>query len=199
MGPRGSLKHASLVSSLNSIVSTSTNGFTRSSDSNSNGSTSSFSHLLSLPPDSAPFKLLLLDGFIHSTDKEALSSLVMQLGLVDELKGISYGECMELLFSRLRSNYCWTRESTKTNDVLNKDRKSTLPLILVLDEFQQFALHPGQRMLYNLFDLVQSGTLPLCVVGITSRLDYSELLEKRVKSRYSFILYYFMKIIILLL
>lgn len=54
-----------------------------------------------------------------------------------------------------------------------------------LDEFDLFANHKNQSLLYNLFDIAQSRQNPLCVVGITCRLDVVELLEKRVKSRYS--------------
>lgn len=58
-------------------------------------------------------------------------------------------------------------------------------VVLVLDEFDLFAYHKNQSLLYNLFDIAQSKQNPLCVIGITCRLDVVELLEKRVKSRYS--------------
>lgn len=58
-------------------------------------------------------------------------------------------------------------------------------VVLVLDEFDMFAYHKNQSLLYNLFDIAQSKQNPLCVIGITCRLDVVELLEKRVKSRYS--------------
>jgi origin recognition complex subunit 4 len=55
----------------------------------------------------------------------------------------------------------------------------------VLDNFDLFASHPNQALLYNLFDIVQHQRSSLAVVGITSRLDALDLLEKRVKSRFS--------------
>jgi origin recognition complex subunit 4 len=48
-----------------------------------------------------------------------------------------------------------------------------------------FCAHHNQTLLYNLFDVAQSAQTPICVLGITSRLDVVELLEKRVKSRFS--------------
>lgn len=48
-----------------------------------------------------------------------------------------------------------------------------------------FCAHHNQSLLYNLFDVAQSARLPICVLGVTSRLDVIELLEKRVKSRFS--------------
>jgi len=48
-----------------------------------------------------------------------------------------------------------------------------------------FTHHKNQTLLYNLFDVSQSAQAPVCVVGLTARLDVMELLEKRVKSRFS--------------
>lgn len=62
--------------------------------------------------------------------------------------------------------------------------------IIVLDAFDLFALHPRQSLLYCLLDTVQScraelGSKGLAVIGLTSRVDTIQLLEKRVKSRFS--------------
>jgi origin recognition complex subunit 4 len=54
-----------------------------------------------------------------------------------------------------------------------------------LEEFDLFCAHHNQTLLYNLFDVAQSAQAPICVVGITCRLDVIELFEKRVKSRFS--------------
>ncbi|CAG2069063.1 unnamed protein product, partial [Timema podura] len=58
-------------------------------------------------------------------------------------------------------------------------------VIFVLEEFDLFCGHHNQTLLYNLFDVAQSAQAPICVVGVTARLDVTELLEKRVKSRFS--------------
>lgn len=58
-------------------------------------------------------------------------------------------------------------------------------LIFIIEEFDLFCAHHNQTLLYNLFDIAQSAQTPICVLGITSRLDVVELLEKRVKSRFS--------------
>lgn len=54
-------------------------------------------------------------------------------------------------------------------------------VIIVLDEFEVFC-DKNQYLLYNFFDLIQYVGYIL-VIGITSRFDCIELLEKRVKSR----------------
>jgi len=58
-------------------------------------------------------------------------------------------------------------------------------MVFVLDEFERFAQRPRQTLLYTLLDFMQANETPIAVIGITSRLDAIELLEKRVKSRFS--------------
>ena len=64
----------------------------------------------------------------------------------------------------------------------DKKRQS---VIFILDEFDQFTHHHNQHLLYNLFDMCQSKTTPIGVIGLTTRQDVVELMEKRVKSRFS--------------
>ncbi|KAJ1952198.1 origin recognition complex subunit 4, partial [Dispira parvispora] len=68
---------------------------------------------------------------------------------------------------------------------LKKGGRRENPIVFILDEFDLFSQHPKQTLLYTLFDVVQSHQLPVLVIGITARLDAVELLEKRVKSRFS--------------
>jgi origin recognition complex subunit 4 len=64
------------------------------------------------------------------------------------------------------------------------------PVIVVLDAFDLFALHPRQSLLYCLLDTVQNCRASarnqgIAVIGVTNRVDTIQLLEKRVKSRFS--------------
>lgn len=64
------------------------------------------------------------------------------------------------------------------------------PTIVIVDAFDLFALHARQALLYCLLDTVQScrvgaGSKGLAVVGVTTRIDTINMLEKRVKSRFS--------------
>ncbi|KIK98042.1 hypothetical protein PAXRUDRAFT_824314 [Paxillus rubicundulus Ve08.2h10] len=64
------------------------------------------------------------------------------------------------------------------------------PTVVILDAFDLFAQHARQSLLYCLFDTVQScrtgqGNNGLAVIGVTARIDTINLLEKRVKSRFS--------------
>jgi len=63
------------------------------------------------------------------------------------------------------------------------------PTIVVLEGFDLFALHGRQALLYCLLDTAQSchagkGNKGIAVVGVTTRVDTINLLEKRVKSRF---------------
>jgi origin recognition complex subunit 4 len=63
--------------------------------------------------------------------------------------------------------------------------QTTKSVIFILDEFDLFTTHPRQALLYNLFDIAQARKAPIVVVGLTTRVDVVESLEKRVKSRFS--------------
>jgi len=43
-------------------------------------------------------------------------------------------------------------------------------VVFVLDEFDLFAQHHNQTLLYNLFDIAQSAQAPIFVIGLTARL-----------------------------
>ncbi|KAJ3944394.1 origin recognition complex subunit 4 [Colletotrichum fioriniae] len=58
-------------------------------------------------------------------------------------------------------------------------------VVFIIDEFDMFAAHPRQTLLYNLFDIAQARKAPIAVIGCTTRMDVVESLEKRVKSRFS--------------
>lgn len=60
-------------------------------------------------------------------------------------------------------------------------QKRIANLIVVLDEFDEFCVK-NQYLLYNFFDLIQYVGY-IMVIGISTRYDCIELLEKRVKSR----------------
>ncbi|XP_022197552.2 origin recognition complex subunit 4 [Nilaparvata lugens] len=111
-----------------------------------------------------------LNGLIHTDDNLALRDIIHQMNVVfDGTKVTSnFSENLQLLLHSLR----------------NGEDKISKAVIFVLEEFHLFCAHRNQTLLYNLFDTVQS-TRGVCVIGLTSRLDVAEMLEKRVKSRYS--------------
>jgi origin recognition complex subunit 4 len=65
------------------------------------------------------------------------------------------------------------------------DGVTSKSVIFIIDEFELFATHARQTLLYNLFDIAQARKAPIAVLGLTTRIDVVESLEKRVKSRFS--------------
>ncbi|XP_042202117.1 origin recognition complex subunit 4-like [Callorhinchus milii] len=113
-----------------------------------------------------------LNGLLQKDDRISLEEITRQLQLEntvgDKVFG-SFAENLTFLLTALKSG----------------ERSSTRPVLFVLEEFDLFVQHKNQALLYNLFDVAKSAQTPIAVVGLTCRLDVLELLEKRVKSRFS--------------
>ncbi|OTB08279.1 hypothetical protein M426DRAFT_19424 [Hypoxylon sp. CI-4A] len=128
------------------------------------------------------FHVVRLNGFIHTDDKLALKEIWRQLGkemnLEDDLinKTNNYADTMASLLALLSH----PAEITGADDGV-----TSKSVIFIIDEFDLFATHARQTLLYNLFDIAQARKAPIAVLGLTTRVDVVESLEKRVKSRFS--------------
>jgi len=130
---------------------------------------------------SKDFHVVRLNGFIHTDDRIALREIWRQLGRemdMEDDNGSSknLADTLATLLALL---------SHPTEQGRDDDGLITKSVIFILDEFELFASHPRQMLLYNLFDIVQSRKAPIAVIGLTNRIDVAETLEKRVKSRFS--------------
>ncbi|KAL1123639.1 hypothetical protein AAG570_002715, partial [Ranatra chinensis] len=124
--------------------------------------------------DTSDAIVVTLDGRVHTDDSLALREIIREIHS-DQISEEA------VVTGSFADNLLFVLESLKS-----ADKTKTKPVIFVLDEFQLFCCHPNQTLLYNLFDIVQSQQSgAIFVVGITCRVDVTELLEKRVKSRYS--------------
>lgn len=129
------------------------------------------------------FKIVRLNGLAHAEDAVALKEMARQIQVsVPELVQTESGEV-----SDVDVTHCSTGDTVRALLAALKagDRKTTQCLLVVLDEFDLFAHSGKQSLLYTLFDTAQAGSTPLSIVGITSRFDAEDLLEKRVLSRFS--------------
>ncbi|KAI0970638.1 origin recognition complex subunit 4 C-terminus-domain-containing protein [Xylaria arbuscula] len=128
------------------------------------------------------FHVIRLNGFIHTDDKLALKEIWRQLGkemeIEDDLvnKTNNYADTMASLLALLSH----PEEINGTEDGV-----TSKSVVFVIDEFELFATHARQTLLYNLFDIAQARKAPIAVLGLTTRIDVVESLEKRVKSRFS--------------
>jgi origin recognition complex subunit 4 len=128
------------------------------------------------------FHIVRLNGFIYTDDKLALREIWRQLGREmdageDDSAPKNYADTLTTLLALLSHPAEQGREQEQ--DQITKS------VIFVIDEFDLFATHPRQTLLYNLFDIAQSRKAPIAVLGLTTRIDVAESLEKRVKSRFS--------------
>ncbi|KAJ3387097.1 origin recognition complex subunit 4 [Lobulomyces angularis] len=126
--------------------------------------------------------IIKLSGILQQTDKLALKEVARQLGLesmVEKANLRSFSECFNFILATLTE--------IEQQDSRRKNVKKAIikPLVFILEEFELFALQPKQLLLYNLLDAVQSALRPIIVIGLTNRIDAIDLLEKRVKSRFS--------------
>lgn len=136
-------------------------------------------HSVEHPDD---FLVVRLDGFIHTDDKIALREIWRQLGRgmeldEEEMATKSYADTLATLLALLSHQ--------EEQGLEEQPGQVTKSVIFVMDEFDLFATHPRQTLLYNLFDIAQSRKAPIAVLGLTTRVDVAESLEKRVKSRFS--------------
>jgi origin recognition complex subunit 4 len=130
------------------------------------------------------FHTIRLNGFIQTDDKLALKEIWRQLGREMEIDdaedggGKSYADTLTMLLALLSH----PDEIVGTASDGSSVAKS---VIFIMDEFDLFATHARQTLLYNLLDIAQSRKAPIAVIGLTTRIDVTEALEKRVKSRFS--------------
>lgn len=100
-------------------------------------------------------------------DCSAMKSLAKQLHRESLLDSLVSGSVTEVsdepkLFSFSQQLYLFLEE-IKNND-------NNKALLIILHEFDLFALHRNQLLLYNLFECCQSSKTPICIIGLTCRL-----------------------------
>ena len=131
------------------------------------------------------FHVVRLNGFLQTDDRLALREIWRQLGRETETedeatKVNSYADTMATLLALLSHPEEVFGSSGDSGTVT-----AAKSVIIVLDEFDLFVSHPRQTLLYNLFDIAQARKAPVVIIGLTTRVDVTEMLEKRVKSRFS--------------
>ncbi len=93
-------------------------------------------------------------------------------------RAVPYEQHLEFLVSTLRS-------LGRASSASRARGGAPCPVYIVIDGFDAFARRSKQTLLYSILDLTQSPDVHLAVVGTSTRTDALDLLEKRVKSRFS--------------
>ncbi|KAH0604520.1 uncharacterized protein H6S33_006897 [Morchella sextelata] len=141
------------------------------------------------------FHTVRLTGFHQTDDRLALREILRQLGHEMALPAAdtpktSFADTLTTILAMLShpddlGATTPTSTSTSTPHASPAPPKTSLSVIFLLDEFDLFTTHPRQTLLYNLFDIAQSRSAPIAVIGTTTHLTITHSLEKRVKSRFS--------------
>ncbi|CAM9937193.1 unnamed protein product, partial [Sphacelaria rigidula] len=118
--------------------------------------------------EQVPFRAVYLNGLAQTDDGTAMRELVQQLGITGQ-RVATYSSNLEMAV-----------ESMRTGAV------NGVPVVFVLDHFEQFSTRKPQTLLYALLDLCQDKRICAAVVGLSVNLNVLDAAEKRIKSRFSF-------------
>lgn len=136
------------------------------------------------------FLTISLSAYLHSDDNIAVREIARQLDYnskrIDE--ELQVEESARSKFEQRGISDTFSNVLAILDDASNKtasENKQSAAIIFVIDEFEKYTGNSKQALLYNLFDLSQTSSVPICVVGISTRISTRELLEKRVRSRFS--------------
>ena len=117
-----------------------------------------------------------MNGMLHSDEKVGMREIANQLCAAGD----------ELLFSRtagFMENIGFMREVLR---ILEQGGRAVIFVLEAFDLFAKGGAKSKQTLLYAVMDLLQQNQVQAAVVGVTSRHDAVEMLEKRVRSRFSF-------------
>lgn len=129
---------------------------------------SSVSSLISQTSQLYSASLITLSGLLCPEDLQALQTLATQ---------ISKSSKSDYTDSNFLSTLTYIRETLKKSS----------KIVIAIYDIQEYAhRNLKQTLLYTLFEMVHEDLCMICVIGITNRLDFTEMLEKRIKSRFSY-------------
>lgn len=110
-------------------------------------------------------------GSFQYDDKSALIEISKQLKLENVIN--------EKVFGSFSDSFEFLIRSMRSGDA------SCKPLIFIMEEFDLFTKNKTQLLLYTILNTIQVSSTPMCLIGVTCRIDVLDLLEKRIKSRFS--------------
>lgn len=127
------------------------------------------------------FVTIKLNAFLHSDDNLAIREIARQLDLHSRLEG---GNSDTTTFEQRAISDTFTNILLALDSRIPGHRKLSVRVVILIDEMERFT-GGKQTLLYNLFEFSQNLAIPICVVGISTKITTRELLEKRVRSRFS--------------
>jgi origin recognition complex subunit 4 len=140
------------------------------------------------------FCVVRLHGTALTTDAQAFREIATQLSLEEELQQQlqqqQQGETLGAAGKKGDVGASTSAHLSLLFDVLKKTVRVGRAIIFLLEDFDRFAAQGGgasnhQALLYNLLDMTHTGGMQFGVLGTSVRTDVLQLLEKRVRSRFS--------------
>ncbi len=136
-------------------------------------------------PQGISFLEIYLNGFVSRDDTSAMREICRQLSQEIEIEVDGFDASSGATKS-------FTFYLGFLSKVLLKCKEQHIAVLFILDELDLFAHENiSQTLLYNLSDLLQSRETQMAIIGLTCRVNTFALLEKRIKSRTSYRLFYF--------
>lgn len=139
------------------------------------------------PAEGNTFITIKLSGSLHATEQHAVREIARQLDVALSKEESDAESTFERrAISDTFANILLTLEATSDAQKIAKYLKE-LPIrvIFIIDEIEKYTDTPKQMLLYNLFELIQNPKVPICIVGVTTKVNIRDLFEKRVRSRFS--------------
>lgn len=151
---------------------------------------------------SARLGVVSLSGLLHADERVAFREAARQLCEafgVDFVRSASHDDNLRFFRAVLRAvaeageKEAEAEERNRAgkgrqggSSIAGGGTRSHRAVLFILDELDAFARRPRQALLYGLFDaLASAGALGAAVLGVSVRVDALDLLEKRVRSRFS--------------
>jgi len=110
-------------------------------------------------------------GSAYATDVECLRHLATQM--TSRLDSVPHAN------ASFQAGMEWIK------NVFKGSFKQARAMVMVLDQFEYFCSRGRQTLLYNLFDIAQEAGVHLSVIGTSEKMDVMDMLEKRIRSRFS--------------
>lgn len=129
------------------------------------------------------YLLIRLNSVIHSDETSAVREIASQLSKIYSTKELDFAIELRHTTTTFRNVLRILDNNPLEED--QEDRHSRMAIVFVIDDLETFTLGNKQVLLYNLFDMTQSSKTPICILGTSTKFTTRELLEKRVRSRFS--------------
>lgn len=131
------------------------------------------------------FITIKLNALLHTDDNLAFREIARQLDLNANSSANNTRTFEQRAISDTVSNVLLALNSNASPDKSDEEFKNSTPVVFIIDEIEMFTGSSKQTLLYNLFELSQSSKIPISVIGVGTKFTTRELLEKRVRSRFS--------------